>query len=62
MRLSPEELKRLKSIRSKLSKEDQEFLDRQQEELRNTAIRAAVPAVMARNFSHPLGMHIQRAK
>jgi hypothetical protein len=62
MSLSSKELEGLKALRSKLSEDDQKLLDRQEEEFRNATIRGAIPAIMARNFSHSLGSHLLRVE
>jgi len=51
------ESNRIKEIISRLPEEDRELFKRQRETLLANSRRAALAAIMVRNFSHNLGAH-----
>lgn len=51
------EIRRVDEIIANLPEKDRELMERYREATRESMIRAAACAVMARNFSHNLGPH-----
>ena len=49
---------RLKEIVASLPPEDQEVFRRLQQTMHQNAMRAAAASIMARNFSHGIGLHV----
>lgn len=52
-----DEIRRVNEIIANLPEEDRELMERYHEETRESVVRAAACAIMARNFSHNLGLH-----